>query len=669
MVYSALLLGSLLALPAFGQTFRRTAACPDLGCVFPPDQTDFIAGQTFDLRIEVQAPVNGSEAYNNGTPDSNFSLKIGGQGGELVDAAQFFGLSDPPVEKYNFTYYEDLFAEDAKAPTPVNVLAKSYRNLQLYNPGTYEVVLSYNNGQHTKATWTVLPLAETKKAKNVIFFVGDGMAGSMLSAARLLGHKTINGKYQSKLKLDEAPGYGSQMTHSLDSFITDSANSASALFSGKKMTVNGLNAYTDSTGKPFGDPKVETIFEMFRRIEGGQIGIVSKAYIADATPAAVCTHTSQRSQYNTIIEQYLNGVSGNYSWYPWQGVDLLFGGGAENFLPSNANGNVSQFERWSSYGYQVGYTKTELEAFDNSQRALAIFTQGNISTWLDQNVYTDALDLAVTPQGKRGARDQPGLKDMTLKAIDILHTRAKERNTGFMLMSEAALIDKEMHVLDIDRALGEVLELDDTVRATLKHLEEIGELEDTLIVVTADHGHGFDVFGSADTKYLKEQKTDRTKRNAIGTYQNSGLSAYQVPQNVLPTNQTIFKSEQGEGFPITWDPRYTIAHGMSAFPNHRDDFEVNKDHERLPATKNQKNSSDSGYFFNPEDNQRGFEMTGNLGINDGQGVHSLVDVPIYSFGPGHELFRGILNSPDLAFKIAQALDLGKNSNVTSYYKK
>lgn len=86
--------------------------------------------------------------------------------------------------------------------------------------------------------------------------------------------------------------------------------------------------------------------------------------------------------------------------------------------------------------------------------------------------------------------DQPGLKDMTLKAIDILHTRAKERGTGFMLMSEAALIDKEMHVQDVDRALGDLLELDDTLRATLQHLEEIGELDETLIVVTADHGHG-----------------------------------------------------------------------------------------------------------------------------------------------------------------------------------
>ncbi|WVQ95315.1 hypothetical protein IAU59_002410 [Kwoniella sp. CBS 9459] len=664
MVASPLLLAALIASPAFAQTFRRTAACPSLGCVLPPDQTDFIAGQTFDIRIEAQAPVNGSEAYNNGTPDEEFHLKIAGQGGQLVDVTEFFGLTEPDVERYNFTYYEDLFAEDAHAPTPVNVLAKSYRNLQLHNPGTYEVELTYNGGQTTKATWVVEPLADCKKAKNVIFFVGDGMAGSMLSAARLLGHKTINGKYQTKLKLDEAPGYGVQMTHSLDSFITDSANSASALFSGKKMTVNGLNAYTDSTGKAFGDPKVETIFEMFRRIEGGQVGIVSKAYIADATPAAVVTHTSQRSQYTSIIEQYLTGVSGNHSWYPWEGVDLLFGGGAENFLPGPGNNNVSQFDRWAGEGYQVGYTKTELEAFDNAQRALAIFTQGNISTWLDQNVYTDLLDLAITPQGERGAHDQPGLKDMTLKAIDILHTRAKERDTGFMLMSEAALIDKEMHVLDIDRALGEVLELDDTVRAVFDHLEEIGELEDTLIVVTADHGHGFDVFGSADTKYLQAQNSDRAKRNAIGTYQNSGLSAYQVPEGVSPTNHSVFTGPQGEGFPVTWDPRYTIAHGWAAIPDHREDYEVNTDHERVPAVKNT-----TGYFFNPEDNQRGFAMTGNLGVAEGQGVHSLVDVPVFAFGPGHELFRGVMNSPDLAFKVAQALNLGRDSNVTAPYKK
>ena len=38
----------------------------------------------------------------------------------------------------------------------------------------------------------------------------------------------------------------SQMTHSIDSFITDSANSATALYTGKKSSVNALNVYADS---------------------------------------------------------------------------------------------------------------------------------------------------------------------------------------------------------------------------------------------------------------------------------------------------------------------------------------------------------------------------------------------------------------------------------------
>ena len=50
-----------------------------------------------------------------------------------------------------------------------------------------------------------------------------------------------------------------------------------------------------------------------------------------------------------------------------------------------------------------------------------------------------------------------------------------------------------MHVLDYQRALGELLELDDTIRASIEHLKKIGEYDDTLIVITADHGHGFDV--------------------------------------------------------------------------------------------------------------------------------------------------------------------------------
>lgn len=69
---------------------------------------------------------------------------------------------------------------------------------------------------------------------------------------------------------------------------------------------------------------------------------------------------------------------------------------------------------------------------------------------------------------------------MTLKAIDILHERGGDK--GFFMMSEAASVDKQMHVLDYDRALGDLLELDDTVNATIAKLRAMGELENTLII-------------------------------------------------------------------------------------------------------------------------------------------------------------------------------------------
>jgi len=81
---------------------------------------------------------------------------------------------------------------------------------------------------------------------------------------------------------------------------------------------------------------------------------------------------------------------------------------------------------------------------------------------------------------------------MTLKAIDILHNRSASTGKGWFLMSEAASVDKQMHRLDYDRALGDLLELDDTLKATIAHLTALGELNNTLIVVTADHGHGLD---------------------------------------------------------------------------------------------------------------------------------------------------------------------------------
>lgn len=58
---------------------------------------------------------------------------------------------------------------------------------------------------------------------------------------------------------------------------SDSANSATALYTGKKSSVDALNVYADSSPSPFDDPKFESIAEMAYRINGAKIGVVSTA--------------------------------------------------------------------------------------------------------------------------------------------------------------------------------------------------------------------------------------------------------------------------------------------------------------------------------------------------------------------------------------------------------
>ena len=99
------------------------------------------------------------------------------------------------------------------------------------------MIIAYNNGTTTVAEWFVPPLETVRRAKNVIMFIGDGMTQNMITAARLIAHKSVNGRYQTLMQMDQMPVLGHQMTHSIDSFITDSANSATALYSGHKLSL------------------------------------------------------------------------------------------------------------------------------------------------------------------------------------------------------------------------------------------------------------------------------------------------------------------------------------------------------------------------------------------------------------------------------------------------
>ncbi|KAJ5972305.1 Alkaline phosphatase-like alpha/beta/alpha [Penicillium vulpinum] len=633
---------------AAAQTFQRLGGCPDLGCIFPPDQVDFLAGQYFDIRLEVHSPVNGSEARV-GKPDENFKLTIAKKGkkSKAVSVTEFFKIKkEPELEKWDFTWFEDRFAQDANTPSLVNVTSKIYRRIALYEPGEYEATLTYYGKQKTVANWFVRNIPTKRRAKNVIMFVGDGMTTNMITAARLIAHKSINGKYMTKMALDKFPVLGHQMTHSMDSFITDSANSATALYTGHKTTVNALGVYVDSSSDSLDDPKFETVTEIFRRQRPkGGVGIVSTAFLADATPAGLSAHTANRGDYDHVIGSYYDG--GLKDWTEWDGPDVLLGAGAEDFLASEKHRDY--FKLFAKKGYNVALNNTALSKASKTDKLLGVFSKSNLPTWLDRNVYQSNLyNQSNYPDGSgRDADDLPGLKDMTLKAIDVLDKR--HRKDGWILMSEAASIDKQMHTLDYDRSLGELLELDDTVRATIEKLKKLGQLEDTLIIVTADHGHGFDVTGSVDTEYLEAQEDDRSKRNAIGYYDNSGLSQYTV------AGSNALRYSEGVHFPARWDPRYSLHAGVVAHPDHRENYKVHSEGPRVPAVSDKEH----GVVANYKDAVTGFLVNGTLPVDASQGVHSLTDVPVFARGPCQELFGGVYNSIDIFFGVAECLGLSQ----------
>jgi len=83
----------------------------------------------------------------------------------------------------------------------------------------------------------------------------------------------------------------------------------------------------------------------------------------------------------------------------------------------------------------------------------------------------------------RLGNEQPTLKQMSLKALELLNAR----NTGLFIMIEGARIDMASHGNDLPRTIDETLAFDDAVRAVATWAE--GH-DNVTLLVTADHECG-----------------------------------------------------------------------------------------------------------------------------------------------------------------------------------
>jgi alkaline phosphatase len=328
-----------------------------------------------------------------------------------------------------------------------------------------------------------VPARDMDRARNVIFFLGDGMGINTLTAARIYAVGEAG-----ELTIDTLPESAFVKTYSNDAQVTDSAASMSAYMTGVKQN-NGVISMSGDTSAiaPAADgvsrcangQAVPTLLEL-AKARGLATGIVTTTSVTDATPAATYAHACHRKLQNQIAAMMVPGGAG-YNTALGSGIDLVFGGGSQYFQPAASGGKRTDgrdlLAELQGRGYRVANDAAGFAALaPSAQPAIALFAQD---------------DLAY--DAERDPARQPSLAEMTRKAVSLLGQRSAKgdaRDRGFFLMVEGGLIDHALHGTRAKRALQETAAFDAALKAAIDEMQKVDPgLKHTLIVATADHDH------------------------------------------------------------------------------------------------------------------------------------------------------------------------------------
>ncbi|XYJ11185.1 alkaline phosphatase [Telluria sp. B2] len=320
-------------------------------------------------------------------------------------------------------------------------------------------------------------------AKNIIFFLGDGMGATTITAARI-----FKAGEDGLLNFERLDRTARIKTYSADAQVTDSAPSMGAYMTGVKINndvISMKDAKPVAPGKDAnGNPTIDrcgasngsapmTILEL-AKANGKAVGAVTTTELTHATPASTFAHVCDRDMGHTIAQQVVPGGAG-YNTRLGDGVDVLMGGGKIHFTPFDAKRNPKGrgdgrdlLAELGARGYFVANTRADMASSRVGRKFVGIYADSH-------------LDYA---SKRRPA--QPTLAEMTAKAIELLSANPK----GFFLMVEGGKIDHALHETNARNALVETVAFDEAIQTAVERMRAIDPgLENTLIVVTADHDH------------------------------------------------------------------------------------------------------------------------------------------------------------------------------------
>lgn len=327
----------------------------------------------------------------------------------------------------------------------------------------------------------------TEPAKNIILFIGDGMGVSTVTATRILaGQRAGVDGASYDLAFDTMPYGGLVRTYSVDGLVTDSANGASAITTGYR-TINGGIGVDGAARRGVCDTarNVPTLAQRAKRELGKAVGVVSTAALTDATPAAFYAHAPTRSWQSDVdmppaarqagcVDIAAQLVLADDDLRP----DIALGGGASFFRTEAEGGRRKDGQDlaalWSARPNAAVVTDRDgmNAALTAGRDVLGLFAEVNMPHEVDRPTATPQI---------------PTLEEMTRAAI----ARLAAEPQGYVLLVEAAHIDKAHHAGLLNASLTEGIELSKAVAAA----RELTDPADTLIIVTADHSHGLTING------------------------------------------------------------------------------------------------------------------------------------------------------------------------------
>lgn len=287
----------------------------------------------------------------------------------------------------------------------------------------------------------------------------------------------------------------------------DSAATATAMTSGVKTYNAAINV--DPTGA-----RLSTVAHDVQA-HGWSIGVVTSVPISHATPAAAYAHNVSRNDYQDLTRDLLGLASVSHPTQALPGVDVLIGAGfgtekasdggqGKNFVPGNRyltaadrqaidirmGGRYVLAERTPGKSGREVLLAAADRAAQNRQRLFGYFGVPQTAHLPFQTADGEfnpppGRDRTAEAYTAADLEENPTLAEMTEAALTVLGTNRR----GFWIMVEAGDVDWANHDNNLDNSIGAVFSGDDAVRVITDWVEQHSNWDESLLIVTADHGH------------------------------------------------------------------------------------------------------------------------------------------------------------------------------------